>query len=206
MIALVHAQIFSTSRVLRSRWTEVSRGDCIFPCAFFNLVRLQKQEERQKGCDGAVLLGSGRAYLLQQLLRRSADCRKGGHHEKLCSVRSTLLAGSETHRNLGHKRSSRGLELSRASMLIDEAKDHDISRLAFGRGRRRCAPPAQEVCFETVVRPISAPRRPTQRVRYRRVQKRACGRISPRALSIFVEFVLNAGRVNIRVQAIGART
>jgi len=151
MIALVHAQIFSTSRVLRSRWTEVSRGDCIFPCAFFNLVSLQKQEERQKGCDGAVLLESGRAYLLQQLLRRSADCRKAAHHEKLCSVRSTLLAGSET-------------------------------------------------------RAISAPRRPTQRVRYRRVQKRARGRISPRALSIFVEFVLNAGIVNIRVQAIGART
>src|SRR5712672_817259 len=38
MFSVVHAQISSTNRVLRSAWTGVSRGDCIFPFAFINLV------------------------------------------------------------------------------------------------------------------------------------------------------------------------
>src|SRR6266446_2243919 len=45
MLTVVHAQISSTSRVLRSAWTGVSRGDCIFPFAFDNLALRQKQEE-----------------------------------------------------------------------------------------------------------------------------------------------------------------
>src|SRR6267378_2866585 len=34
VFTLIHAQISSTNRVLRSPWTEVSRGDRIFPFAF----------------------------------------------------------------------------------------------------------------------------------------------------------------------------
>src|SRR5258708_31576408 len=39
-----HAQISSTSRVLRSAWTGVSRGDCIFPFRLINQAPSQTQE------------------------------------------------------------------------------------------------------------------------------------------------------------------
>src|SRR6267378_7949654 len=45
IFTVVHAQISSTSRVLRSAWTVVSRGDCIFPFASNNLAARQKQEK-----------------------------------------------------------------------------------------------------------------------------------------------------------------
>src|SRR5258708_23938251 len=48
MSASIHAQITSTNRVLRSRWTEVSRGDCI-PFGFINLALWQKQWEQSGG-------------------------------------------------------------------------------------------------------------------------------------------------------------
>jgi hypothetical protein len=44
MGAAVHAHISSIRRVLRSSWTEVSRGDRIFPSGFSNLATSQKQE------------------------------------------------------------------------------------------------------------------------------------------------------------------
>src|SRR6266851_735482 len=45
MFTVVHAQISSTSRVLRSRWTGVSRGDCIFPFETIKFARSQTQVE-----------------------------------------------------------------------------------------------------------------------------------------------------------------
>ncbi len=48
MSASIHAQTTSTNRVLRSRWTEVSRGDCI-PFGFINLALWQKQWEQSGG-------------------------------------------------------------------------------------------------------------------------------------------------------------
>jgi hypothetical protein len=45
-LSVVHAQVSSTNRVLRSRWTEVSRGDCIFPFGFDNLAWSRKQQAK----------------------------------------------------------------------------------------------------------------------------------------------------------------
>src|SRR5258706_9991861 len=57
MFTVVHAQISSTSRVLRSAWTVVSRGDCIFPCRVINLLPSQTQQEQLPKTVEAVFLG-----------------------------------------------------------------------------------------------------------------------------------------------------
>src|SRR5258706_2501597 len=57
MFTVVHAQISSTSRVLRSAWTVVSRGDCIFPCRVINLLPSQTQQEQLPETAEAVFLG-----------------------------------------------------------------------------------------------------------------------------------------------------
>src|SRR6266851_3606656 len=63
MFTVVHAQISSTSRVLRSAWTVVSRGDCIFPFVSNNLAARQKQEE---GYPPADWVWTARGYFQQQ--------------------------------------------------------------------------------------------------------------------------------------------
>src|SRR5882757_7203585 len=95
MITVAHAQISSTSRVLRSAWTVVSRGDCIFPFASNNLAARQKQEE---GYPPADWVWTARGYFQQQT--RAPKRRSIGSITSSCggpalSVGKLVVSGSE---------------------------------------------------------------------------------------------------------------
>src|SRR5258705_10731781 len=76
MFTVVHAQISSTSRVLRSAWTVVLRGDCIFPSASSNLAATQKQEEGRPNADWARSLAA-----ISATNSRTQEALERGHHK-----------------------------------------------------------------------------------------------------------------------------
>src|SRR5438309_44227 len=65
-------------RALRSRWTEVSRGDCSFPCAIFSLCEAGTQEHRS---------AKARVVNITKLCGVFHRCGKARYHARLAIMR-----------------------------------------------------------------------------------------------------------------------
>src|SRR6266851_4495492 len=102
MFTVVHAQISSTSRVLRSAWTGVSRGDCIFPFVSNNLAARQKQEEGYPPADWVWI---ARGYFQQQT-RPSQKAFDREHHSPrrlraACFARNSIAERNKLNQDRG---------------------------------------------------------------------------------------------------------
>src|SRR5229473_4585418 len=88
MLTVVHAQTSSTSRALRSSWTVVSRGDCMFPFGFNNWAPRQKQEQGLRITDRIRV---ARGYFEQET--RALRRRSSVSITNSCGIRPALSVG-----------------------------------------------------------------------------------------------------------------